>query len=132
MIHVVLNITNSSQKYEKNVVIVQMVAFDCDFAGGILSDPIDAALLLSWKCSRFCCSYSFLIDLCELICYSRLKSATLRHKQSMTDFNRIKTVFCNTKWNEKNMRYTIEELRHVPEGLTFDCKRIHIDPKDPV
>ena len=27
------------------------------------------------------------------------------------------------------MRYTIEELRQKPEGQTFDCKSIHIDPK---
>lgn len=27
------------------------------------------------------------------------------------------------------MRYTIEELQHMPEGQTFDCKSIHIDPK---
>lgn len=27
------------------------------------------------------------------------------------------------------MRFTIEELRKMPEGQTFDCKSIHIDPK---
>lgn len=27
------------------------------------------------------------------------------------------------------MRYTIEELRIMPEGQTFDCKSIHIEPK---
>ncbi len=27
------------------------------------------------------------------------------------------------------MRYTIEEIRQMPEGQTFDCKSIHIDPK---
>ena len=27
------------------------------------------------------------------------------------------------------MRYTIEEIRQKPEGQTFDCKSIHIEPK---
>ena len=27
------------------------------------------------------------------------------------------------------MRYTIEEIRQMPEGQTFDCKSIHIEPK---
>jgi ATP-dependent DNA helicase RecG len=27
------------------------------------------------------------------------------------------------------MKYSIEELRQMPEGQTFDCKSIHIDPK---
>lgn len=27
------------------------------------------------------------------------------------------------------MRYTVEELRQMPEGQTFDCKSIHIEPK---
>lgn len=31
--------------------------------------------------------------------------------------------------NEQNMRYTIEEIRQMPEGQTFDCKSIHIEPK---
>ena len=26
------------------------------------------------------------------------------------------------------MRYTIEEIRQMPEGQTFDCKSIHIEP----
>ena len=37
--------------------------------------------------------------------------------------------FAVPKWNEKNMRYTIEEIRQMPEGQTFDCKSIHIEPK---
>ena len=28
-----------------------------------------------------------------------------------------------------DMRYTIEEIRQMPEGQTFDCKIIHIEPK---
>ena len=27
------------------------------------------------------------------------------------------------------MRYTIEDIRQMPEGQTFDCKSIHIEPK---
>ena len=27
------------------------------------------------------------------------------------------------------MRHTIEEIRQMPEGQTFDCKSIHIEPK---
>ena len=27
------------------------------------------------------------------------------------------------------MRYTIEELRQMPEGQSFDCKSIHVEPK---
>jgi ATP-dependent DNA helicase RecG len=27
------------------------------------------------------------------------------------------------------MRYTVEELRQMPEGQTFDCKSVHIEPK---
>ncbi len=27
------------------------------------------------------------------------------------------------------MRYTIEEIRQMPEGQTFDCKSIHVEPK---
>lgn len=27
------------------------------------------------------------------------------------------------------MRYTIDEIRQMPEGQTFDCKSIHIEPK---
>lgn len=27
------------------------------------------------------------------------------------------------------MIYTIEEIRQMPEGQTFDCKSIHIEPK---
>lgn len=37
--------------------------------------------------------------------------------------------FAIQKWNEQNMRYTIEEIRQMPEGQTFDCKSIHIEPK---
>lgn len=27
------------------------------------------------------------------------------------------------------MRYTIEDIRQMPEGQTFDCKSVHIEPK---
>ena len=27
------------------------------------------------------------------------------------------------------MRYTIEDIRQMPEGQTFDCKSIYIEPK---
>ena len=27
------------------------------------------------------------------------------------------------------MKYTIEEIQQMPEGQTFDCKSIHIEPK---
>ena len=27
------------------------------------------------------------------------------------------------------MRYTIDEIRQMPEGQTFDCKSILVDPK---
>lgn len=27
------------------------------------------------------------------------------------------------------MKYTIEEIRQMPEGQTFDCKSIHVEPK---
>lgn len=27
------------------------------------------------------------------------------------------------------MRYTVEQIRQMPEGQTFDCKSVHIDPK---
>ena len=29
----------------------------------------------------------------------------------------------------EDMRYTIEEIQQMPEGQTFDCKSIHIEPK---
>ena len=28
-----------------------------------------------------------------------------------------------------NMRYTIDDIRQMPEGQTFDCKSVHIEPK---
>ena len=33
------------------------------------------------------------------------------------------------KCSEQNMRYTIEEICQMPEGQTFDCKSIHIEPR---
>lgn len=27
------------------------------------------------------------------------------------------------------MRYTIDDIRQMPEGQTFDCKSFHIEPK---